>query len=100
MPASLTTRHTLVALFGTAATALLIGLPMDVLPNPVFGRAVPVTWWSYPTLAVVAVLSGLLLATKVRPGGDVLESSAAERMIVSGRLSSQRSRADGPPPEL
>ncbi len=72
MSASWTPRHTLVAVVGTAATALLIGLPTDVVPNPVFGRAVPVTWWSYPTLALVAVLSGLLLATYVRPGGDVL----------------------------
>jgi hypothetical protein len=32
----------------------------------VFGRPVPVTWWSYPTLIVTAVLGGLLAATFVR----------------------------------
>lgn len=72
VPTSWTPRHILVAIVGTAATALVIGLPTDVVPNPVFGRAVPVTWWSYPTLALVAALSGLLLASYVRPGGDVL----------------------------
>lgn len=46
--------------------ALLIGIPTDVIPNPVFGRPVPVTWWSYPTLAITAVLGGLLAATYVR----------------------------------
>lgn len=65
-PAWWTPRHTATAAGGAVATALLVGLPTDVLPNPVFGRAVPVTWWSYPTLAVVAVLSGLLLATYLR----------------------------------
>jgi hypothetical protein len=34
----------------------------------VFGRPVPVTWWSYPTLIVTAVLGGLLAGTYVRRG--------------------------------
>jgi hypothetical protein len=50
---------------GAIATALLIGLPSDVIPNPVFGRPIDVTWWSYPVLVVTAVLGGLLLATYV-----------------------------------
>lgn len=59
------------ALGGAVATALLVGLPTDVIPNPVFGRPVAVTWWSYPTLVVTAVLGGLLLATYVRaPGAE------------------------------
>jgi hypothetical protein len=59
-----TPRHTELAVVGALGTGLLIGLPTDVVPNPVFGRAIAVTWWSYPSLAVIAVLSGLL------PGGD------------------------------
>ncbi len=46
--------------------AVLIGIPTDVIPNPVFGRPVPVTWWSYPTLGITAILGGLLAATYVR----------------------------------
>lgn len=61
-----TRRHWLVAVGGAVATALVVGVPTAVIPTSVFGRAVPVTWWSYPVLAVVAVLSGLLLATYVR----------------------------------
>lgn len=49
---------------------LAVGLPSDVIPNPVFGRPVDVTWWSYPVLVVTAVLGGLLVATYVRVGGD------------------------------
>lgn len=61
-----TPRHWRTAVLGSFATALLVGLPTDVIPNPVFGRPVPVTWWSYPVLIVTAVLGGLLLATYVR----------------------------------
>ena len=58
-------RHVAVAVGAGALIALAIGLPTDVIPNPVFGRPVPVTWWSYPTLLVTAVLGGLLAATYV-----------------------------------
>lgn len=61
-------RQFVVAAAGAVAVALLIGVPTDVIPNPVFGRPVPVTWWSYPTLIVTAVLAGLLIGTYVRRG--------------------------------
>jgi hypothetical protein len=47
---------------------LVIGLPTAVVPNPVFGRAIEVTAWSYPALVVTALLGGLLAATYVRTG--------------------------------
>lgn len=59
------------AVGAAAVTALLVGLPTDVIPNPVFGRPVPVTAWSYPVLALTAVLGGLLAATYVRVGPAV-----------------------------
>lgn len=50
-------------------SALAIGLPTDVIPNPVFGRqGTPVEPWAVPVLAVTAVLSGLLFATYFRVG--------------------------------
>lgn len=65
------------AAVSAVATALLIGLPTDVIPNPVFGRPVPVTWWSLPVLLVTSVLSGLLLATYVREPDPAPSSTAA-----------------------
>jgi len=90
-----TRRHWVTAAVGAVGTALVIGLPTDVIPNPVFGRPVPVTWWSYPVLAVTAVLAGLLLATYVRtptpaaPAGElVLEDDRNTRLgSVGGLLS-------------
>lgn len=86
-------RRLVAALAGALATAIVIGVPTVVIPNPVFGRAIPVTWWSYPVLAVVSVLSGLLLATYVRDSDDTvipdegLEDRAPRRGLVAGVLS-------------
>jgi hypothetical protein len=72
-------------------TALMIGLPTDVIPNPVFGRPVEVTWWSLPVLVVTSVLAGLLVATYVRepePGtasdGTGSDGTASERAATDG----------------
>jgi len=59
------------ALFGGVLVALAVGIPSDVIPNPVFGRPVDVTWWSYPVLIVTAVLGGLLAATYVRQAATI-----------------------------
>lgn len=61
-------RRWVTAAVAAVAVALAVGLPTDVIPNPVFGRPVDVTWWSYPTLVATAVLGGLLAATYVDVG--------------------------------
>ncbi len=59
------------AVLAGVITGLLVALPTAVIPNPVFGRAIEVTWWSYPVVVVTAILGGLLVATYVRsPGAD------------------------------
>ncbi|MDX3418956.1 hypothetical protein PV661_32605 [Streptomyces sp. MD20-1-1] len=60
------TRQWTVAGLGALATAILVGAPTDVVPNPLFGRSVPVQWWNYPALTVTAVLAGIVLTTYVR----------------------------------
>jgi hypothetical protein len=62
-------RRWLAAALGGLAVAVLVALPTAVIPNPVFGRAVAVTWWSYPVVVVTGVLGGLLVATYVREAG-------------------------------
>ncbi len=66
-----TPRQWRVAAVAAVVVALLVGLPTDVIPNPVFGRPVPVTWWSYPVLVVTALLGGLLAATYVRTDDEL-----------------------------
>ena len=42
----------LYGLLAAVGTLLLIGIPSDIIPNPIFGREVPVRWWEYPVLVV------------------------------------------------
>jgi hypothetical protein len=73
------------AAVGAAVTGVTVGVPTDVIPNPVFGRPVAVTWWSYPVLVVTAVLGGLLIATYVREPGDA-ESEELDRPGRTGGI--------------
>jgi hypothetical protein len=50
----------------TVLSALVLGIPTELIPNPVFARRIEAPLWTYPSLAVTAVLAGLLLATYVR----------------------------------
>ncbi|MCM2578429.1 hypothetical protein [Streptomyces meridianus] len=73
---------------GALLTALVVGIPTDVVPNPLFSRSVPVQWWNYPVLALTAVPAGLVLATYVRrPAGGETEPALSKAGSVGGVLS-------------
>ena len=84
---SWTIRRWVIAVAVAMIVILLVGLPTDVIPNPVFGRPVAVTWWSYPVLVVTGMLSGLLAATYVRDDRFIAADSltdADERVARAG----------------
>jgi len=54
-----------VAGLGGLLAFLVLGLPTDVIDNPVFGRAIDETPWAMPVLIITSVLSGLLIGTYV-----------------------------------
>lgn len=61
-----TPRRWWVALGSGLAMAFVVALPTAVIPNPIFGRAIEVTWWSYPTVILTGILGGLLIATYIK----------------------------------
>jgi hypothetical protein len=66
------TRRQVLAAIGLAiGFALLIGVPTVLIPNPVFGREIPVVAWNYPVWIVTSLLAGMLAATYVRPARAV-----------------------------
>jgi hypothetical protein len=79
------TRRWLTAAAGAVVTVLVIAVPTAMIPTPVFGREIGVTWWSWPVLLVTAALSGLLLATYVREAGQT-ETTASRRGALGGLL--------------
>ena len=56
-----------VAVGAALATFLIIGVPTDIIPNPMFGRDVPVRPWELPVLAATSGLTGLYFGLQ-RPG--------------------------------
>ena len=64
--ASWQARRWLVALAAATGFVLVVAIPTDLINTPVFGREIPPTWWSWPSLLVSSALGGLLVATYVR----------------------------------
>lgn len=84
--ASWGTRHWTTALVASLVVTLAVGIPTDVIPNPVFGRPIEVTWWSYPILVITAVLGGLLAATYVRPDGLGVDADELDTPGTAGGI--------------
>lgn len=50
------------AIAAAVLTALVVGIPTDVIDTDFFTRMTPVRWWDYPVLVLVALLTGLWVA--------------------------------------
>jgi len=74
------------ALVAGLAVAALVALPTAVIPNPIFGRAIEVTWWSYPVVILSGILGGMLIATYIREPGQEEIDKAAKVGTVGGFL--------------
>ena len=51
--------HVGIAVLAAVVTFLVIGLPTDIVPNPLFGREVPVRQWEPWVVLAPSVLTGL-----------------------------------------
>ena len=70
-----------------AVVYVVIGIPTDVVPNPVFGRpTVPVRWWDPLVLGVSAVLMGLVIS--IRPADLGVDQPSTERGTLLGGVAS------------
>jgi hypothetical protein len=69
--ASLDRRQWLVALASAVGVALLIGYATVLIPNDFFARDIEPVWWNYPVWLLTSALSGLLVATYIRPSQRV-----------------------------
>jgi hypothetical protein len=84
---SWTVRQRLAAAGFSVAFALLIGIPTVLIPNPVFGREIPVQVWNYPVWIASSILAGMLAATYVRPARGIAETQeSGETRDAPGRF--------------
>jgi hypothetical protein len=79
-------RRWVTALIAGSLVALVVALPTAVIPNPIFGRDIAVTWWSYPVVILSGILGGMLIATYVREPGNEDIDKAAKVGSVGGLL--------------
>ncbi len=63
-------RTAIVAVLATLGTAVVIGIPTDVVPNPWFGREVGVRPADVLVLIALSVVTGALASTYVVAGGS------------------------------
>ena len=78
-------RRWIVAVVSAIGTVAFMGLSTAMIPSPLFGRAVPTTWWAWPALMVTGLLSGLLAATYVR--GPSTPATVSRTGLAGGVLS-------------
>ena len=77
------------------AFALVIAIPTALIKNPIFGRQIPPTWWSWPSLIVSSVLGGLLVATYVRdPAVDPPSQVAGDSVAAEGEYDDDEDRVN------
>lgn len=70
-------------LAAVALSTLVVGVPTDVIDNPVFTRMTSVRWWDYLVLAATAVLTGLWA---MLPGGMTISGYRATGASLLGTL--------------
>lgn len=72
---------------------LFVAIPTALIPNPVFGREIPPTWWSWPSLIVTSLLVAALTASYIKPRDAV----AAEKEDLAARQAAGGDSADEAP---
>lgn len=74
-----------VAGLAAVATFLVIGVPTDIVPNPVFGREVPVRPWEPYVLVLTSVLTGLWFGLqRARAASPEQEDSSVPTLSAAG----------------
>lgn len=79
------TRRAAVGVLAAFAFLVVIAVPTDLIDTPWFSREIPPTWWSWPSVLVTSILSGMLAATYVRAPGNE-DTEAASRQGIAGGL--------------
>lgn len=79
-------RRAVVAVVAACAFLVVVAVPTDLIDTPWFSRETPPTWWSWPSLVVSSVLSGLLVATYMSPAANPRADTVSRKGVAGGLL--------------
>ncbi|GAA4282930.1 hypothetical protein GCM10022261_04610 [Brevibacterium daeguense] len=93
-----TPRQIGIAMASGLVIAVLIGVATVLIPNSLFARDIPTVWWNYPVWLLTSLLSGMLIATYVRPAGGpgIATASRAEATGAAPAEATAEAPAEAP----
>lgn len=77
-----TPRQILVAAASAMGVGIVLGIATVLIPNDLFTRDIPPVWWNYPVWIATSIMTGMLIATYIRPHRRA--ESSAVRVERSG----------------
>lgn len=84
-------RQVSAAITATVIVGGLVGVATVLIPNPVFTREIPPVSWNYPVWLVTSILTGILIATYIRPDRNTTDEHTS--VGATGHNGSDRSSA-------
>jgi hypothetical protein len=81
-----TPRQILVATASAIGVGIVLGIATVLIPNGLFTREIPPVWWNYPVWIATSAMTGVLIATYIRP----------HRRVENGRVHTEGSDASTP----
>jgi hypothetical protein len=81
-----TLRRAVTAVVAACVFLVVVAVPTDLIDTPWFSREISPTFWSWPSLVISSVLSGLLVATYVGPAADPTAADSSRKGITGGLL--------------
>lgn len=89
------TRQVLAAVLAALVVALVVGYATVLIPNDLFTRDIPPTWWDHPVWIITSIFSGVLIATYVRPDNAATSPMTSAATNVNARYESTRQERSG-----
>ncbi|HIY86801.1 MAG TPA: hypothetical protein H9822_10210 [Candidatus Yaniella excrementavium] len=88
-------RQVIAAVVAALLVALVIGFATVLIPNELFTRDIPPTWWDHPVWIITSALSGILIATYVRPDTSAAPETTAAGTSANAQYDSARQERSG-----
>lgn len=88
-------RQVAFAAVAALVVAVLIGYATVLIPNNLFSRDIPPTWWDHPVWIITSLLTGVLIATYVRPAGSAQSDTVTEADNLNAQHEANRQDRSG-----